>query len=101
MMIWFSFLSLVILSTAQLAVGSIVRRQNGGSNLVGSPCAVVSASASAAILASPSARPTVDAQLAYDCLTSVPLIPADATALVTSILPYVEWQSGKMDPILQ
>jgi len=40
------------------------------------------------------ATPTVDAQLAYDCLNSAPLDATAATALVDSILPYVEWQSG-------
>lgn len=37
--------------------------------------------------------PTVTAQLAYECLTSVPINNDDATALVKSILPYIEWQS--------
>jgi hypothetical protein len=40
------------------------------------------------------ATPTVDAQLAYDCLTSVPLNESAAITLVESILPFLEWQSG-------
>jgi hypothetical protein len=76
-----------------------------------SPCAVVSQSAAAALsdaigklsLAENSqyklpdgcvATPTVSAQLAYDCLNSVPLGSTEATDLVNSLLPYVEWQSG-------
>ncbi|KAL5321522.1 hypothetical protein ACEPPN_009481 [Leptodophora sp. 'Broadleaf-Isolate-01'] len=40
--------------------------------------------------------PHVDAQLAYDCLISAPLDPGAATALIESILPYVEWQSSSL-----
>lgn len=43
------------------------------------------------------ATPTVSAQLAYDCLNSVPLGATEATDLVNSLLPYVEWQSGEVD----
>ncbi|KAI1003333.1 hypothetical protein K3495_g4878 [Podosphaera aphanis] len=65
------------------------------------PCAEISASASSALQATPKdvdlpalpARPSVSAKLAYDCLISVPLNPNDASALVKSIFPYVEWQS--------
>jgi hypothetical protein len=42
------------------------------------------------------ATPTVSAQLAFDCLASVPLGASEATNLVNSILPYVEWQSGEI-----
>lgn len=41
------------------------------------------------------AIPIIDAQLGYECLTSVPLHAPEALALVNSILPFVEWQSGK------
>lgn len=44
------------------------------------------------------AIPTVDAQLAYDCLTSAPLDSSAASDLVNSIIPYLPWQSGKLDP---
>jgi hypothetical protein len=84
----------------------------------GSPCAVVSQSAAAALsdaigklsLAKNSqhkisnvwtATPTVSAQLAYDCLNSVPLGTTEATNLVNSLLPYVEWQSGETDARLK
>ena len=39
--------------------------------------------------------PVVDAQLGYDCLTSVPLNASAATALVEAILPFIEWQTGE------
>ncbi|KAF9881453.1 hypothetical protein CkaCkLH20_00599 [Colletotrichum karsti] len=45
--------------------------------------------------------PTVPAQLAYDCLNSVPLGKQEAIDLVDSIVPYLEWQSDaayKADP---
>jgi hypothetical protein len=45
------------------------------------------------------ATPTVDAQLALDCLNSASLHAKEALALIESILPYVEWQSG--EPITQ
>jgi hypothetical protein len=41
-----------------------------------------------------SATPIVDGQLAYDCLQSVPLGQPEALALMESIFPYVEWQTG-------
>ncbi|CZR64528.1 uncharacterized protein PAC_14426 [Phialocephala subalpina] len=56
-------------------------------------CAVVSSSASAFLAASPKATPTIDAQLGYDCLTSVPLHATQATTLVEAMLPFIEWQT--------
>jgi len=53
----------------------------------------VALSSSAAMAAYSIAQPTISAQLAYDCLTSVSLHADDATALVNAILPYVEWQT--------
>jgi hypothetical protein len=38
---------------------------------------------------------TVAAQLAHDCLNSVPLAKEAALALVDAIEPYLEWQSGR------
>lgn len=40
------------------------------------------------------AAPTIDAQVGYNCLASVPLNASAATELVESILPYLEWQTG-------
>jgi hypothetical protein len=77
----------------------------------GAPCAVVSSLAAAQRAISPSgmlyrtvsksdlrltttATPTVPAQLAHDCLNSVPLGKESALELVDAIEPYLEWQSG-------
>lgn len=38
--------------------------------------------------------PTVAAQIAHDCLVTVPLAKKAALALVDAIEPYMEWQSG-------
>ncbi|KAJ8071606.1 hypothetical protein OCU04_001929 [Sclerotinia nivalis] len=56
-------------------------------------CAVVSSLSSVARVASPSATPTVDAKLAYDCLNSVPLNTTAALEYVNGLEPYMEWQS--------
>ncbi|KAK0100490.1 hypothetical protein ONS95_008438 [Cadophora gregata] len=56
-------------------------------------CALVSSSSSVQRAASPSATPTVAAQLAHDCLNSVPLNKTAALQLVDSMVPYIEWQS--------
>ncbi|RDL38990.1 ClpP [Venustampulla echinocandica] len=61
--------------------------QQGG----GSPCAQVSQASRVAAAAN--TTPTVAAKLAYDCLTSTPLDASAATALMKSLLPYVEWQT--------
>ncbi|ORY19892.1 hypothetical protein BCR34DRAFT_551887 [Clohesyomyces aquaticus] len=59
-------------------------RQNASS-----PCAAVSASAATQT----GAVHTVPAQLALECLTSVPLNKSAALELVDSIAPYLRWQS--------
>ncbi|KAI8180792.1 Peptidase S41 family protein ustP [Colletotrichum sp. SAR 10_75] len=65
------------------------------------PCAAVSAAWASQHAAAPTVTPTVPAQLAYDCLNSVPLGKQEAIDLVDSIVPYLEWQSDatyKADP---
>lgn len=57
-------------------------------------CAQISASASSVLATSPKATPTVDAQLAHDCLTSASLHVEEATELVQAILPFLEFQSS-------
>lgn len=69
----------------------LLHRQSG--NSTGSPCAAVSASAASILAASPSATPTVPADLAYECITSVPLNVSAASALVDALPPYIDWQS--------
>lgn len=61
------------------------------SPVYGSPCASVSAAVASA---APSTVPTVPAQLAYDCLQSVPLGKETALGLVDAIRPYFNWQSS-------
>ncbi|KAJ5038468.1 uncharacterized protein L3040_007326 [Drepanopeziza brunnea f. sp. 'multigermtubi'] len=57
------------------------------------PCAVVSRLAAAQIAASPNDTPTVAAELAHDCLNSVPLNKTAAIMLVDAMVPYMDWQS--------
>lgn len=56
-----------------------------------SPCAQVSASVASQ---KPAATPTVPAQLAYDCISSVPFNKSAAVELVNSVKPYIRWQSN-------
>ncbi|CCU83217.1 peptidase S41 family protein [Blumeria hordei DH14] len=65
------------------------------------PCALVSSSSATQIATAPDAWPTVPAQLAHECLNSVPLNKTAAIQLVDAIAPYLEWQSDlawKKDP---
>jgi hypothetical protein len=61
-------------------------RQNASS-----PCAQVSASVATQ---SAVATPTVAAQLAYECITSVPFNQSAAQDLVDGVVPYFRWQSN-------
>jgi hypothetical protein len=54
----------------------------------------VSALASSFTAASPKATPTVPAQLAYECINSVPFNKTAALAYMDSIRPYVDWQTS-------
>ncbi|KAM0330161.1 hypothetical protein ACHAQA_004334 [Verticillium albo-atrum] len=58
-----------------------------------SACAQVAQEADAIRARDPTAVPTVAAQLAFDCLQSVPNKPAQAQQLITSLQAYVQWQS--------
>lgn len=80
---------LVGLSVASITLASPLQlnaRQNAST-----PCAQVSASVAAQ---SSVATPTVPAQLAYDCITSVPLNKSAALSLIDTITPYFKWQSN-------
>jgi hypothetical protein len=84
------FSTIASISFASLALSSplqphLVRQ------VAGSPCAQVSASVAAQASA---ATPTVPAQLAYDCITSVPFNQSAALALVNGVVPYFRWQSN-------
>lgn len=67
--------------------GPILSRQSG--NGTGTACASVAS----IIAAAPAATPTVPADLAYECITSVPLNTTAATDLVNALPPYIDWQS--------
>lgn len=54
------------------------------------PCAQVSASVAAQKSV---ATPTVAAELAYECITSVPFNQTAALALVDGVVPYFKWQT--------
>ena len=80
------------LSLASLTLSSPVQpqihsRQYTTSN--GTACAQVSALTAT----QNSTSATVPAQLAYDCITSVPFDQSGALALVDSVVPYFRWQS--------
>ncbi|KAK0736146.1 hypothetical protein B0T21DRAFT_175765 [Apiosordaria backusii] len=65
------------------------------------PCAIASSSWSSQKVSNPSETPTVAAELAYECLNSIPLHKQEAIELVDAIEPYLEWQSDsayKADP---
>lgn len=77
-----SFLAVVALANPIEHV-KVHARQNASS-----PCAQVSAS-----VATQPTNPTVDAQLAYDCITSVPLNKSAALDLLENVAYYIRWQS--------
>lgn len=78
----FSLASVALTSPLQ---GQLYARQNAST-----PCAQVSASAAAQKSV---ATPTVAAELAYECITSVPFNQTAALALVDGVVPYFKWQS--------
>lgn len=93
MKIYLISLILLALDPVESFPGSHVKGYRNPTAVIEAPCARVSASSSATLRHAPKATPTVSAQLAYECLTSVPLNQDEAVALVKAILPYVEWQS--------
>jgi hypothetical protein len=82
------FNALAGLSLASVALSSPLNARQYGT---GSPCAAVSA---AVATQKAVATPTVPAQLAYDCITSVPFNQSAALALVDGVVPYFKWQSN-------
>ncbi|EUC42279.1 hypothetical protein COCMIDRAFT_103941 [Bipolaris oryzae ATCC 44560] len=79
--------SIAALSLASGALASPLRARPYNAT---SPCAQVASSAATQT----AAVPTVPAQLAYDCLTSVPFNQSAALALVDGVVPYFRWQSN-------
>ncbi|KAF2034351.1 hypothetical protein EK21DRAFT_56424 [Setomelanomma holmii] len=81
------FDALAGLSFASVVLASPLQQRQYGA----SPCAAVAASVATQ---SSVATPTVPAQLAYDCITSVPFNQSAALALVDGVVPYFKWQSN-------
>lgn len=48
----------------------------------------------------PSQTLSVAAQLAHDCLKTVPIGKDNAIKLIDALVPYVEWQSGAFIPFI-
>ena len=78
------------LSLASIALSSPLTPQLHTRQNASSPCAQVSAS----VATQTAAVPTVPAQLAYECITSVPFNQSAALALVDGVVPYFRWQSN-------
>ena len=64
---------------------------NGTSTIAA--CASVSELAASFTSAYPSATPTIPAELAYECINSVPFNQSAAVAFLDSIRPYLNWQT--------
>lgn len=77
-------------SLASVALSSPLSQPLYPRHNASSPCAQVSASVATQSVP----FPTVPAQLAYDCITSVPFNQSAALALVDSMYPYIKWQSS-------
>ncbi|KAF1842334.1 uncharacterized protein K460DRAFT_293699 [Cucurbitaria berberidis CBS 394.84] len=85
------FLSTVAgFSLASIALSSPLTPQLHAHYNASSPCAQVSAS----VATQTATVPTVPAQLAYECITSVPFNQSAALALVDGVVPYFRWQSN-------
>ncbi|KAL6895165.1 hypothetical protein HDV57DRAFT_478750 [Trichoderma longibrachiatum] len=76
---------------AQLASSEPTRSTDAASATP--PCARVSALWAAQKTNSPHATPTVAAEIAHDCLKSIPLGKDAAVELVDAMAPYLSWQS--------
>jgi len=74
------------LSSAQASPTVSPTTSGTGSNACASVASLVAASPSVA-------TPTVPAELAYECLNSIPFNQSAASALLDSIEPYLSWQT--------
>lgn len=82
--------SIAGLSLASSVLASPVSSSHARQYNATSPCAQVASSVATQTIA----VPTVPAQLAYDCITSVPFNQSAALALVDGVVPYFRWQSN-------
>ncbi|KAK5116770.1 hypothetical protein LTR62_007444 [Meristemomyces frigidus] len=79
-------------TNSTITSASVTSSVTSSASAVGA-CASVSVLAASSISASPSAVPTVPAELAYECINSVPFNQSAAIALLDSIRPYLDWQT--------
>ncbi|PTB61712.1 hypothetical protein BBK36DRAFT_1131123 [Trichoderma citrinoviride] len=89
-------LSFHCLTVSWLAIAQLISSEPTSSTGVASataPCARVSALWAAQKSNSPHATPTVAAEIAHDCLRSIPLGKDAAIELVDAMVPYLSWQS--------
>ncbi|KAH0499828.1 hypothetical protein TgHK011_006994 [Trichoderma gracile] len=82
---------LPLIAIAQL-ISSEPTRSTGVASVT-APCARVSVLWAAQKSKSPHATPTVAAEIAHDCLKSIPLGKDAAVELVDAMAPYLSWQS--------
>ncbi|CAK7232613.1 hypothetical protein SEUCBS140593_008320 [Sporothrix eucalyptigena] len=83
------------------SVPSVTTTSVSASPTATEPCALASSAWAAQTSADPFAAVSIPAELAYNCLKSVPLHKDMAVQLVDAIEPYLEWQTDaayKADP---
>ncbi|KAK4569787.1 hypothetical protein LTR86_002756 [Recurvomyces mirabilis] len=78
--------------TSSVATTPSVTSTSSATGTLGA-CASVAKLAASFTSANPKATPTVPAELAYDCINSVPFNQSAAAALLDSIRPYIDWQT--------
>ncbi|KAI1084786.1 peptidase S41 family protein [Whalleya microplaca] len=86
---WWLLVSLIV----SVSAGPAPQASTPATRVSASGCAQISRATAALLASSPSARPSVPASMAFDCLQSVPNKPAPAQKLVTSLKALVQWQS--------
>lgn len=79
-----------VTSTTSISTASTSKSVGVTSNGACASVAVLAASQTSVL---PSATPTVPADLAYECLNSIPFNQSAAVALLDSIDPYLNWQT--------
>lgn len=78
------------LSLASATLSSPLQSQLYARQNATTPCAQVGAS----VATQNATVPIVPAQLAYECITSIPFNQSAALALVDGVVPYFRWQSN-------
>ncbi|KAF2766736.1 hypothetical protein EJ03DRAFT_174479 [Teratosphaeria nubilosa] len=84
--------SVTATTTGPVVTASCVSASSSSSTSLGA-CGTISQLAASSTGAEPGATPTVPAQLAYECINSVPFNQSAAIDLLDSIRPYLNWQT--------